>query len=184
VARKRSNRALGLDPLEDIAHLMSEKAETEVEVKVEVEADVRPPVEVGPAEIEPEPCQTTAQDEADIARVATDTEVELDETGFTPSPCNGTRYRVAKRVREMVRFGRLNLSDPSSYWIAAQDVIFCQNVLIYFKPESKVEIVGHLCKRLVPGGHLFLAPGEMLSLRLPGVELVHFDDALVFKRVK
>lgn len=79
MARKRSNRALGLDPLEDIAHLMSEKAETEVEVKVEVEADVRPPVEVGPAEIEPEPCQTTAQDEADIARVATDTEVELDE---------------------------------------------------------------------------------------------------------
>ena len=110
--------------------------------------------------------------------------VERAPTGCTPSPCNETRYRVAKRVREMVRFGRLNLSDPSSYWIAAQDVIFCQNVLIYFKPESKVEIVGHLCKRLVPGGHLFLAPGEMLSLRLPGVELVHFEDALVFKRVE
>lgn len=75
MARKRSNRALGLDPLEDIAHLMSEEAETEVEV----EADVRLPGEVGPAEIEPEPCQTTAQDEADIAGAATDTEVDLDE---------------------------------------------------------------------------------------------------------
>lgn len=79
MARKRSNRALGLDPLEDIAHLMLEKAETEVEVEVEWEADVRLPGEVGPAETEPEPCLTTAQDEADIAGATTDTEVDLDE---------------------------------------------------------------------------------------------------------
>ena len=77
MARKRSNRALGLDPLDDIADLMSEEAETGVEV--EVEADVKLPGEVGPIETEPEPCQTMAHDEADIAIAATDTEVDLDE---------------------------------------------------------------------------------------------------------
>lgn len=95
-----------------------------------------------------------------------------------------TRYRVVKRVREMVHFGYLNLNDPTSFWVTAQDVIFCQNVLIYFKPESRVETVRHLCQRLNPGGYLFLAPAEVVGLKLPGVQLVYFEDSLVYKRVK
>jgi len=105
-------------------------------------------------------------------------------TASTPSLRSTTRYRVAKRVRDMVHFGHLNLSDPTSCWVAAQDVIFCQNVLIYFKPESRVETVRHLCQRLNPGGYLFLAPAEVTGLKLPGVQLVHFEDSLVYKRVK
>jgi len=101
-----------------------------------------------------------------------------------PSSRDPTRYRMAERVREMVRFGYLNLSDLSSYWIAAQDVIFCQNVLIYFKPESKLEIARHLCQQLVPGGYLFLAPVEALGKRLPGVDSLDLPDALVYKRVR
>jgi len=105
-------------------------------------------------------------------------------TASIPSLRSTTRYRVAKKVREMVHFGYLNLSAPTSYWVAAQDVIFCQNVLIYFKPESRVETVRHLCQRLNPGGYLFLAPAEVTGLKLPGVQLVHFEDSLVYKRVK
>jgi chemotaxis protein methyltransferase CheR len=105
-------------------------------------------------------------------------------TASTPSLRSTIRYRVAKRVREMVHFGYLNLSDPTSCWVTAQDVIFCQNVLIYFKPESRVETARHLCQRLNPGGYLFLAPAEVIGLKLPGVQLVHFEDSLVYKRVK
>jgi chemotaxis protein methyltransferase CheR len=105
-------------------------------------------------------------------------------TASIPSLRSTIRYRVAKRVREMVHFGYLNLSDPTSCWVTAQDVIFCQNVLIYFKPESRVETARHLCQRLNPGGYLFLAPGEVIGLKLPGVQLVHFEDSLVYKRVK
>jgi chemotaxis protein methyltransferase CheR len=105
-------------------------------------------------------------------------------TASIPSLRSTIRYRVAKRVQEMVHFGYLNLSDPTSCWVTAQDVIFCQNVLIYFKPESRVETVQHLCQRLNPGGYLFLAPAEVIGLKLPGVQLVHFEDSLVYKRVK
>jgi chemotaxis protein methyltransferase CheR len=105
-------------------------------------------------------------------------------TASIPSLGSTTRYRVTKRVRDMVHFGHLNLSDPTSCWVAAQDVIFCQNVLIYFKPESRVETVRHLCQRLNPGGYLFLAPAEVTGLKLPGVQLVHFEDSLVYRRVK
>jgi chemotaxis methyl-accepting protein methylase len=93
-------------------------------------------------------------------------------------------YQVGDRVRELVRFGNLNLSDPDSYWISAQDVIFCQNVLIYFKPESRIEIVRRLCQRLNPGGYLFLAPAEVVGLKLPGVQPVRLPDSLIYQRVR
>ena len=91
-------------------------------------------------------------------------------------------HQVADRVRALVQFGYLNLNDPNSFWVSAQDVIFCQNVLIYFKPESRVEIVRRLCQRLNPGGYLFLAPAEVVGLRLPGVQPVRLANSLIYRR--
>ena len=64
-----------------------------------------------------------------------------------------------------------------------QDVIFCQNVLIYFRPERRVEVVAELVRKLRPGGYLFLAPGEVVGLKLPGVKSVHFDNSLAYQRI-
>jgi chemotaxis methyl-accepting protein methylase len=93
-------------------------------------------------------------------------------------------YRVRDDVRALVRFGYLNLNDPNSYWVSAQDIIFCQNVLIYFKPENRVEVVRRLCQRLNPGGYLLLAPAEVVGLKLPGVQLVRLPDSLIYQRVQ
>ncbi len=91
-------------------------------------------------------------------------------------------YRVIGSVRAMTQFGYLNLCDPESYWVSAQDVIFCQNVLLYFEPESRLETVKRLCQRLNPGGYLFLAPAEVVGLKLPNVQLVREPDALIYQR--
>jgi hypothetical protein len=42
-------------------------------------------------------------------------------------------YEVNAAIRAMVRFEQCNLSDPSTYPAAPQDVILCQNVFIYFR---------------------------------------------------
>ncbi len=91
-------------------------------------------------------------------------------------------YRVADPVRALVRFGFLNLRDPDSYRVSAQDVIFCQNVLIYFKPDSRLDIVRRLCQRLNRGGYLFLAPAEVVGLKLPGIRPVRLKDVLIYQR--
>ncbi|MEM7112564.1 MAG: protein-glutamate O-methyltransferase CheR [Chloroflexota bacterium] len=96
----------------------------------------------------------------------------------------GTFYEVVQRVQNVVQFGYMNFKEPSSYWVTGQDVIFCQNVLIYFKPDHRIEIVKELLRRLNPGGYLFLAPAEMVGLRLPGIELMKFADSLVYKRMR
>lgn len=97
---------------------------------------------------------------------------------------DSARYRVRDDVRSLVRFGYLNLNDPDSYWVSAQDVIFCQNVLIYFKPDCRAEIVRRLCQRLNPGGYLLLAPAEVVGLKLPNVRPVRLPDSLIYQRIQ
>jgi chemotaxis protein methyltransferase CheR len=94
----------------------------------------------------------------------------------------GVFHQVDDRVRALVQFGYINLNEPTTYWVSAQDVIFCQNVLIYFQPERRVEIVQRLCQRLNVGGYLFLAPAEVVGLRLSGIEPVRLTDVLIYQR--
>jgi chemotaxis methyl-accepting protein methylase len=95
----------------------------------------------------------------------------------------GAFYQVDERLHALVRFGVLDLNDPQGYWITAQDVIFCQNVLLYFENQSRVGVVQRLSDSLSPGGYLVLEPAEVVGLRLPGVQRVRLEDALVYQRV-
>jgi len=102
---------------------------------------------------------------------------------FTINENGNTIRQVNDQARDLVQFGQINLHDPATYWISAQDVIFCQNVLIYFNPEKRLEVVSRLCQRLNPGGYLFLAPAEVVGLKLPGIQSVRLTDVLVYQRV-
>jgi chemotaxis methyl-accepting protein methylase len=94
----------------------------------------------------------------------------------------GAHYQVVQRVQALVQFGYLNFKEPQTCWVHGQDIIFCQNVLIYFKPDHRLEIVKLLIQRLNPGGFLFLAPAEMVGLRIPGVTFVNAPDSLVYRK--
>lgn len=81
---------------------------------------------------------------------------------FRPS-AEGWR-EVHAPLRERVEFRRFNLCDPASWAVASQDVIFCQNVLIYFHPHDRLAILRRLAEHLAPGGYLFLSPSEAMGL--------------------
>jgi chemotaxis methyl-accepting protein methylase len=95
-------------------------------------------------------------------------------------------WEVAPGLRAAVTFGRLNLcraGEPGNgYPVGLQDLVFCQNVLIYFRPEVRQRVVADLAGRLRPGGYLFPAPGEVVGLALPGLTLARFDGALAYRR--
>lgn len=96
---------------------------------------------------------------------------------------SGSYYEVVQRVRSLVQFGYSNFKEPETYWVSGADMIFCQNVLIYFQPEHRLTVVQGLLRRLNPGGYLFLAPAEMVGLRMAGVQLINAPDALVYRRL-
>lgn len=73
---------------------------------------------------------------------------------------NDSQYRINPGVQEKVCFVQENLSDLDCIPFQTYDVIYCQNVLIYFKPERKKIILDALVNRLNQNGLLVLAPGE------------------------
>jgi chemotaxis methyl-accepting protein methylase len=94
------------------------------------------------------------------------------------------RYAVREDIRKSVHFGLMNLTDPPSYWVPLQDVIFCQNVLMYFSPEDRARTTSLLLEQLRPGGYLFLSSGENVGVRVRGAGTVRFKEILGYKRNK
>ena len=97
---------------------------------------------------------------------------------FAPA---GADYRVAPAVRAAVEFVEFDLLGPR-VGPCRQDVVFCQNVLIYYRADRRAEIVRRLTEALAPGGYLFLGAGEALGVATAGQEPVRLDDACLFRR--
>jgi chemotaxis protein methyltransferase CheR len=66
-------------------------------------------------------------------------------------------------LRSVVRFERVNLSEPPETVAGGFDLILCRNVLIYFDAASRARAVHRLMSRLGPEGRLFLGHSESLN---------------------
>lgn len=84
---------------------------------------------------------------------------ELLERHFTPA---GRGYSVNERLRRMVRFSQLNLLEPLPALLQGVDMIFCQNVLIYFQLDTCRAVLERFYQCLPDGGLLFLGFSETL----------------------
>lgn len=69
---------------------------------------------------------------------------------------------VNRAVRERVRFLSANLMQPLPE-IGQFDIVFLRNVLIYFDPPAKKDIVQRILPLIKPGGYLFTGHSESLS---------------------
>lgn len=67
--------------------------------------------------------------------------------------------QMQERLRERVRFGRLNLCEPIED-LGPFDVVFLRNVLIYFDAETKRQVVDRVLTQLRPGGLFFVGTAE------------------------
>ncbi len=69
-------------------------------------------------------------------------------------------WRVAPSIRSQTHFFHSNLLHVNSAPFADFNIVFCQNVLIYFQREKQRWIIDQLVDRLRPGGLLVLGAGE------------------------
>lgn len=91
------------------------------------------------------------------------------------------RWEVRPEVRGRVSFRELNLFQ--SYALLGRfDVVFCRNVLIYFSPDSKRDILDRISKLLNPGGYLFLGASETMSGYSDAYEMVRAPRGVVYRR--
>jgi chemotaxis protein methyltransferase CheR len=67
--------------------------------------------------------------------------------------------QMADHIRERVQFGQLNLCEPIED-LGPFDVIFLRNVLIYFDPPTKRQVVDRVLAQLREGGLFFTGTAE------------------------
>ena len=67
--------------------------------------------------------------------------------------------RIGGTLRERVRFGQMNLTEPLGD-IGRFDVVFLRNVLIYFDAATKREVIDRVLANLGPGGLFFIGTAE------------------------
>lgn len=89
-------------------------------------------------------------------------------------------YYINNIVKKDVEFEYMNLSD--GYYDGGFDIIFCRNVLIYFRDETKRDILNKFYDSLKPDGYLFLGPAEMVRGLCDGFKLVGLKDSVAFQK--
>ena len=78
---------------------------------------------------------------------------------------------VSKALRANVQFQQANLMLPLPD-IGQFDVVFLRNVLIYFEPDAKLDIVKRVIPQIKPGGYLFTGHSESISNLPTGLSVV------------
>jgi type IV pilus assembly protein PilK len=82
------------------------------------------------------------------------------------------KYQVVPAVQSRVCFSRSNISLVEQLPKMMMDVIYCQNMLIYFKQEGRASVLNALFERLKPGGLLVTGPGESQGWSHAGVRRI------------
>jgi chemotaxis protein methyltransferase CheR len=81
-------------------------------------------------------------------------------------------YQVTERLAKQVRFSPRNLVTPDQWGPGRYHAIFCRNVMIYFSPERRKQLVDEFFRRLLPGGYLFLGHAEGIQTRSHSFEYI------------
>lgn len=80
-------------------------------------------------------------------------------------------YRVNEQIKNMITYGRLNLTDKWPLKGGFQ-IIMCRNVMIYFNRQTQEDIVRKFHSLLEPGGYLFLGHSESIPANELGFQNV------------
>lgn len=72
----------------------------------------------------------------------------------------GCMWRIKDEIRNMVEFREINLIEPWPAGITNIDIVFLRNVLIYFSPATKAEVLKKVRKAIRDDGYLFLGGVE------------------------
>lgn len=91
-------------------------------------------------------------------------------------------FRIGEALRKRVGFAQFNLLDASRAPLKRLDLIFCQNVLIYFARERRRELLATLANLLKPDGLLVLGSGEVTNFAHAKLRRVENRNVLAFMR--
>lgn len=99
------------------------------------------------------------------------------ERYFRPS---NEGWQVVNELRDRVSFRQLDLREDFDE-LGQFDIIFCRNVLMYFSPDVRRDILTRLTGALKPRGYLVLGLSEPLPQYAENFETISWRDGEVYR---
>ena len=94
------------------------------------------------------------------------------------------RYKVVDKLQDRLCFCQGNVMDFATMPAEKMDVIFCQNLLIYFRRWRRREILNNLVNHLKPNGLLIIGLGEMVDWKHPQLQRLKDERVQAYWRVE
>lgn len=91
-------------------------------------------------------------------------------------------YDVVRKLKDRVCFTHGNVLQIREMPAVQMDVIFCQNLLVYFRRWLRRDILNSLVERLKPGGVLVIGIGEVVDWEHPSLKRVNDEDVQAYVR--
>ena len=91
-------------------------------------------------------------------------------------------FSIVEPLRRRVGFVQFNLLEVARAPLKRLDLIYCQNVLIYFARERRAGLLQSIADLLKPGGLLVLGAGEVLGFNHPQLTRLGGPQTLAFRR--
>ncbi len=96
---------------------------------------------------------------------------------------SGEEWQVSGDIRSRSHFFHSNLMHVNNAPFADFNIVFCQNVLIYFEREKQRWIIDQLAQRLRTGGLLILGAGEDVRWLNSGMRRLDYPGVCAYKKV-
>jgi Methylase of chemotaxis methyl-accepting proteins len=90
------------------------------------------------------------------------------------------RYLISPELQDRVCFNHANVLNINEMPSMVQDIIFCQNLLIYFRRWLRHEIMNAFVERLKPGGVLVVGLGEVVDWSHPEMSRAPADEVQAY----
>jgi type IV pilus assembly protein PilK len=94
---------------------------------------------------------------------------------------NGS-YTITDKLKKKTCFAQVNVLKLDKVAKTPRHIIYCQNVLIYFRRWRRQEILNHLVERLAPGGLLLIGMGEIVDWKHEQLESIKGESITAFKK--
>jgi type IV pilus assembly protein PilK len=93
------------------------------------------------------------------------------------------RYKIVDKLQDRLCFSQGSVLQLESMPVEKMDVIFCQNLMIYFRRWRRREILQGFAERLKPQGLLVIGLGEMPDWKHPQLQRVHDEKVQAYRKL-
>ena len=96
---------------------------------------------------------------------------------------NQAHWQIVPSLQQYVSFALHNIIEQKPPTPHLQNVIICQNMLLYFRKFDQRDILARLSEQCVLGGYIVLAPGEALFWRPSNMRRIAHPQVNVWQKI-